>query len=400
MYQRRLCASLINDADTGRGAAGNSRDQDYYDGRNKIFLQKGWTHVEVKVASLKAGALQRSLALDRIRRFELSFDGMRLPATIYLDNLRLVSGDEGPESASKFAPQDTVSIIDDRWVSVRQVARAEDVPEASDVTRLRAEAARESELLKHTIQAAQTQGIDTIYAERHLVTADLGLRVRPLLAWYNNDEKKREMFSYVAGACRTARHELEDKLRGTNLRKEVDDTQVEGSAYPPFPPLKGRPAKGWFFRDQRGEPMMILSLHSPSRVLQRFFATPLQHIESYSVGGGSRWTIDESPVYAAFKADPDTHRVGWDGWCGHLVRDLDSMGGTKKENVVICLESPRIKDAVAEYIRTNIPKFHANPELLYDIMAYELMYICYCDRSQRAFREWAGRKHGIDRGCE
>jgi beta-galactosidase GanA len=174
----------------------------------------------------------------------------------------------------------------------------------------------------------------------------------------------------------------------------VDDTQVEGWAYPPFPPLKGRPAKGWFFRDQRGEPMMILSLHSPSRVLQRFFATPLQHIESYSVGGGSRWTIDESPVYAAFKSDPDTHRVGWDGWCGHLVRDLDSMGGTKKENVVICLESPRIKEAVAEYIRTNIPKFHANPELLYDIMAYELMYMCYCDRSQHAFREWAGRKHG------
>ncbi len=69
------------------------------------------------------------------------------------------------------------------------------------------------------------------------------------------------------------------------------------------------------------------------------------------MGGGSRWTIDESPVYAAFKADPETHRVGWDGWCGHLVRDLDSMGGTKKENVVICLESPRIKEAVAEYIR-------------------------------------------------
>jgi hypothetical protein len=100
--------------DASPGVSGNSRSEDYYDGRNKIFLQKGWTHIEVKVASLKAGALQRDLALDRIRRFELSFAGMRLPATIYLDNLRLVSGDEWPESASKFAAQDTVSIIDDR----------------------------------------------------------------------------------------------------------------------------------------------------------------------------------------------------------------------------------------------------------------------------------------------
>lgn len=372
----------------------SSRDENCYDGRNKIFLQKGWTHVEVRLAPLKAGTAQRDLALDRIQRFEFSAGRTGLPATIYIDNLRLVSGEEGPDTASRLAPQDTVSIISDRWVSVRQVARPQDVPEAPEVKRLRAEAVQESELLKDTIEIAQAQGIDTLYAERHLITAGLGLGVRPLLAWYNNDGKKRDMFSYVAGTCRAARHELEDKLRGTSLRKEVDDTQVEGSAFPPIPPLKGRPANGWFFRDQRGEPMMVLSLHSPSRVLQRFFASPLQHIESYSVGGGSRWTIDESPVYAAFKADPDTHRVGWDGWCGHLVRDLDSMGGTKKENVVICLESPRIREAVAEYIRTNIPKFHQNPELLYDIMAYELMYVCYCDRSQRMFREWAAQKHG------
>jgi len=70
------------------------------------------------------------------------------------------------------------------------------------------------------------------------------------------------------------------------------------------------------------------------------------------------------------------------------------MGGTKKENVVICLESPRIKSAVADYIRANIPKFHSNPELLYNIMAYELMYICYCDRSRQMFHQWLEKKHG------
>jgi hypothetical protein len=217
------------------------------------------------------------------------------------------------------------------------------------------------------------------------------LRVRPLLAWFNNDARKREMFAWVAQSCRESRHELEDALRGSTLRAEVDDTQSGEPAIRPYPKLKGLRPEGRFFRDERGEPLLILSVHSPSQVLQRFFASPLQHIESYSVGGGSRWTIDESPVYKVFQQDPDAHRVGWDGWCGHLVRDLDSMGGTKKENVVICLESPRIREAVAQYIRDNIPRMHRNPQLLYDIMAYELTYICYCERSQHAFREWLER---------
>jgi beta-galactosidase GanA len=198
----------------------------------------------------------------------------------------------------------------------------------------------------------------------------------------------------VVRSCRDGRRELEDLLLGATPRAEVDDTQMEESSIRSFPPLKGRPVEGSFFRDQRGEPMMILSLHSPSQELQRFFSTPLQHIESYSVGGGSRWTIDTSPVYKVWQDDPDSRRVGWDGWCGHLVRDLSSMGGTKKENTVVCLESPRIQEAVREYIRANIPKFYQNPELLYNIMGYELMYICYCDRSRTAFHTWLEKKHG------
>jgi hypothetical protein len=376
------------------GDLGQAARDDYFDGRNKIFVQKGWIHVEVKLTPLKAGTFLRDLSLDRIRRLVLSFDAMPLPATFYVDNIRLVAGEEAAATISRMEPQDTVSSVDNRWVSVRQVARPEDVPEAADVAALRKRAEQESELLTKTIHAAQTQGIDTSYAERHLVTSDLGLRVRPLLAWYNNDTRKRQMFTFVADSCRQARYGLEDKLRGLGVREEVDDTQAGQSSIRPLPRLKGRSARGWFFRDEQDEPMMVLSVHSPSRALQRFFATPLQHIESYSVGGGSRWTIDQSPVYDAFKADPDTHRVGWDGWCGHLVRDLSSMGGTKKENVVICLESPRIRQAVSEYIRANTPKFHANPELLYDIMAYELMYICYCDRSRRGFHEWLETKHG------
>jgi beta-galactosidase GanA len=103
--------------------------------------------------------------------------------------------------------------------------------------------------------------------------------------------------------------------------------------------------------------------------------------------------VDNSPVYEAFKTYPDTHRVGWDGWCGHLIRDLDSMGG-KKENTVICLESSHIREAVERYIEREWKQWLKNPNLLYNIMAYELQYICYCERSQQMFRAWLEKKHG------
>ncbi|MCC6393652.1 MAG: beta-galactosidase [Bryobacterales bacterium] len=376
-------------------------DNGYFDADQKISVRQGWNHVEVKLASLRAEFSGQPLSLGAIGKLWFSARRARLPWTIVVDNFRLATEEEPKETASRISPADTVTILDGRWFTLRQAARPEDVPESPAVARLRAEAERESTLLDKTIAAARLQGIETIYAERHQITAELGLRIRPLLAWFNNDDQKSRMFTYVVENCRDARRELEDVMAGTRRLPETDDTQIPEPLIRPQPPLKGRPIQDWFFRDDRGEPMMIVSMHSPSRALQRFFATPLQHIESYSVGGGSRWTIDQSPVYEAFKKYPDTHRVGWDGWCGHLVRDLDSMGGTKRENTVICLESPHTRRAVEEYIRLNTPKFHANPQLLYDIMAYELMYICYCDRSQHMFRQWLADKHGtVERANE
>jgi beta-galactosidase GanA len=376
------------------GDIGQAKVNDYYEAREKLFVQKGWNHTEVNLRSLRAASDERDLSLDRIRRLLISAGRGPLPWTIYLDNIRLAAGQESRETASRAQPQDIVTVVDSGRFTVRQVARREEVPESPAVSALRKEAQKEFDLLTKTVRAAQLQGLETVYQERHLVTAELGLQIRPHLAWFNNDDKKREMFSYIVESCRRGRLELEDKIEGVDRLPEADDTQVSDSLIRPFPPLKGRPIKDWFFMDERNEPMMVLSLHSPSRILQRFFATPFQHIESYTVGGGSRWSIYDSPVYAAFQRWPDTHRVGWDGWCGHLIRDINSMAGRKKENVVICLESPRIRQAVEEYIQTNIPKFHANPELLYDIEAYELMYICYCERSQQMFHEWLEKKHG------
>lgn len=366
----------------------------YYEARSKIPVLPGWNHIEVKLASLVAASFSRSLALDHIVRITLFADRTRLPWTVWVDNFRLAGAGESPATASRTKPEDGLTILDGRWFTLRQVGRPEEVPESAEVASLREQAAGELRRLEASIRAARLQGIDTIYAERHLVTADLGLNLRPRLAWFNHDAGKRELFTYVRASCLEARRELEDLLGGVSRLPHVDDTQAGEPLVPPYPPLKSRPMKDWFFVDERGRPMLVISVHSPSAMLERFFASPRQHIESYTVGGGSRWTIDDSPVYEAFHQHPDARRVGWDGWCGHLIRDLHSMGGTKMENVVICLESPAIREAVEKYIRLNIPKFHDNPQLLYDIMAYELMYVCYCDRSQRMFRQWLAKKHG------
>ena len=124
-----------------------------------------------------------------------------------------------------------------------------------------------------------------------------------------------------------------------------------------------------------------------------YFAPFNHRLESYTVGGGSRYNIESSPVYEAFHKYPGTHRVGWDGWCGHLIKDRWAMGG-KKEDVVICLESPHIRQAVLDYMKKHHSEWGKNPDLLYNIMAYELQYICYCEKSQQMFRDRLKTKYG------
>ncbi|MGH9940539.1 MAG: beta-galactosidase, partial [Blastocatellia bacterium] len=317
---------------------------------------------------------------------------MNRPATIYVDNLRLARGVEEAATASARKPEDGTAMLDSRFVTLGQVGPREAIPESEAVKQKRRTAREESKRLQETIEAARTMGFETIYQEIPLVTAELGLDIRPLLSWFNDDRTKGEMFDYVTVSCRDARVELEELISGAKRLPDVDDTQVGEPLVPPYPPLKGRPIKDGFFRNEKGEPLLALSLHSPSRKLTRFFATPMQHIESYTAGGGSRWTVDDSPVYEAFKKHGDTKRVGWDGWCGHLIRDRWSMGGGREE-VVICLESPHIKQAIEQFIEREALSWMKNPELLYNVMGYELQYICYCDRSQRMFREWLAGKH-------
>jgi beta-galactosidase len=380
--------------DAGGGGSGlDASRYDYYSGEGKIFLAPGWTHVDFVLKGLRTTSELRSIALDRIRGFTLTAERMRHPLTLYFDNFRLASGIGAGLSTPLKSPTDLQVVVEGREVEISQVEPPEKIPESETVKAARLQAQEQHQALGEAITSASHLGLDTVYSEAELTVAEIGLYLRPQLPWFNNDQQKRVLFNEVIQICRAERERLRHLITGELRLPRSDDTQVASPLVPPYPHLRGLSSEDGFFCGSDGRPLFIVSLHGPSGDLLRFFATPRQHIESYSVGGGSRWTVDESPVYEAFKKYPDTHRVGWDGWCGHLIRDLDSMGG-KKENVVICLESPHTREAVERYIKDNVTTWTQNPELLYNILAYELQYICYCERSQQMFRAWLEQKHG------
>ncbi|MEW5977085.1 MAG: beta-galactosidase trimerization domain-containing protein [Acidobacteriota bacterium] len=359
----------------------------------KVFLNSGTNHIRVLLQGMRTSSDTRAMAMDKVRRVVLSNEHSDAQLVVYVDNFRLIRGDPQHELSGAPKPEDTVVTIRNRFVDIGQIGPRELIPESQSVQELRRRAVAELEALRDDLESARTQGLETIYEEIPVVIAELGLGIRPLLAWFNNDQRKAELFREVAQSCVRARLALQNRITGRDRLPDNDDTQVPEPAVPDLPLLKGLGTRDGFFVNSQGRPLYVLSLHSPSLKLTRFFATPYQHVESYTAGGGSRWTIDESPVYQAFQQSPDAKRVGWDGWCGHLIRDRHSMGG-KKEEVVICLESPHIRAAIEQYVRAEAPKWMRNPNLLYNILAYELSYICYCKRSQQMFREWLENRHG------
>ncbi|PYV86119.1 MAG: hypothetical protein DMG05_20765, partial [Acidobacteria bacterium] len=273
------------------GDGPNVAPHDLYRADRKLFLGSGWTHIEVVLRDLDTSSELRSIALDQVRRLTIMADTGSHPLTLFFDNLRLVTGAEGDSTLSAQAPQDITTRLEGRWVTILQVGPRDKIPESATVRGLRNEAQLEYQALKSTIESSEHMGLDTIYSQAELVVAELGLYFRPTLAWFNNDREKERMFGYAAEACRRERQRLEKLLTGEVRLPERDDTQVSPPPVPPYPRLRNLSIQNGFFVNQDERPLFITSVHGPSRGLLKFFATPMQHIESYSVGGGSRWTV-------------------------------------------------------------------------------------------------------------
>jgi len=362
----------------------------------KLFLNTGWNHFEFLLQHAMVEEGNRSLALDKIRRLRFSFGSADTP--LFIDNIRLVSDKESSFTMSHIDPHDCLVVIDNRDVYTSLAGPVEHIKTSDSIIQLRKEAQRAVEELRNEIRIAEMQGFQTLYQRIPLITADVGMGIRSKLVWFQNETEEEKILDYVISSCNKAADDMATMIssKQTNLVTQEPENEVSTASFyvPPYPPLKDLKTADGFYRDKSGNPVIIFSmLQINSGPLLDYFA-PFDHrLESYTVGGGSRYNIESSPVYEAFHKFPGTHRVGWDGWCGHLIKDRWAMGG-KKEDVVICLESPHIRQAVLEYMKKHYGEWKNNPNLLYNIMAYELQYICYCEKSQQMFHEWLQKEYG------
>ncbi len=363
---------------------------------DRLFLNTGWNHFNFLLHHAMVEEGDRPIDLSRIRKMSFSFGQSETP--LYVDNIRLVKGEESRRSRSVIKPEDCVILINDRYAYPSLAGPVEAIETSDRILHLRTEAEKSVEALKNDLKAAELQGFQTLYQRIPLITADVGLNIRSRLVWFQNEKEEGKILEYVISSCKAASKELTDRIVSRPTDKltfapedEVNRASMYVPSYPPFEELK--PGDG-YYEDKSGRPVMVFSVLQVNQgPLMDYFA-PFDHrLESYTVGGGSRYNIEDSPVYTAFHKYPGTHRVGWDGWCGHLIKDRWSMGG-KKEDVVICLENEHIKKAVLDYMNRHYREWTGNPDLLYNIMAYELQYICFCDQSQGMFREWLKKKYG------
>ncbi len=360
-----------------------------YRGRN-VFMVPGWNHYEFKVRNMMVEEGDRALATGAIRKLVLDFG--QLGGELFLDNLRLVRGGEPPSSAGKTSPLDNRVVVDNRNVYPALYGPAESIQWSAEIGELQKKAEAERDRLAALLEEAGDAGYQVLYQRIALETARLGLDVRSKLVWFQNEQARREILEYVIESCAGESARIRKMLAES---PKAPSPEQQARYVSPLPPLGGLPISDGYFRYPDGGPVMLLAMHGfrGGPLLHNYFA-PYGHVlETYTVGGGSRQDIERSPVYEAFHKYEDTHRVGWDGWCGHLIKDRWSMGG-RKETVVICLESPHIREAVKKYMKLRYEHWKKMPDLMYNIMGYELMYICYCERSQQMFRDWLKAKHG------
>ena len=139
---------------------------------------------------------------------------------------------------------------------------------------------------------AEINGKQTLYARAALVTADIALKARPMLAWHFSPRAKRDNYSGAIALVREHRIKLEQLLSSRKHEEDEDDSNLPLPLVKPIPDLKSLEIKGQGFVDQSGQPVLVCSMsyHNEGALLE-FFAPEQHKVEIYAVGGGSRYDI-------------------------------------------------------------------------------------------------------------
>jgi hypothetical protein len=204
--------------------------------------------------------------------------------------------------------------------------------------------------------------------------------------WELNQRDREHLASWVREACGRECARLEEVLTGKRVPMKVPAV-ADADA------LSTLRKEGWYWLDGQGRPVLLLSFHTrPPEDLQDFFV-PWVWSTWVSGVGASRFDFRDAPIWEAYQKYPETHRVYGGGWCGHIIKDKWSMGGNEGE-CVICLESPRTREAVVGYIEEKLPEAMRRKGRLISLLDYEYVYVCYCDYTKAMFRDFLKAKHG------
>lgn len=231
--------------------------------------------------------------------------------------------------------------------------------------------------LQSLIEEAKKKNIDTLRFEAIAMVGELGLDYRWLMLY--QEDNRFAYCEWVNKNCKEASNKLKDIIAGKEKSKKAED----------WPDYKKAVVKDGFFT-VNNEPVIYYGMNGGSgKVEKYFFQKPIA--AGCSAVGGSRYNYQDQPIGEAYKKYPDTHRVWGGGWCGHIIKDAASIGGTGQ--CVICLESPNTRNAVSEYIRKEMPKLAKDPGVKIVNLGFEYYYICFCDYTKSMFQDWLKAKY-------
>jgi beta-galactosidase len=240
----------------------------------------------------------------------------------------------------------------------------------------RKQAEQALDALQTTIDQAKARGLETAYAEIYPFLAQIAFRSRLVPFWQNRLTEQSLALETLLEGAEEATKQLREALAGAGSPLAV----------PPVPDYSKLVMRDGYFRLQDDPALLFGMLYNRRGPLLRWFASSETDYGTQLVAGGTRHDVERQPIWEVYQRYPETHRVGWEQ-SGHIIRDRGSWE-VLGPPVVVCLENPRSREAVARMIET-FEKSHANDrDHLVQNLGYEYTYVCYCDYTRRLWNDW------------
>ncbi|MFB3890785.1 MAG: beta-galactosidase trimerization domain-containing protein [Phycisphaerae bacterium] len=289
------------------------------------------------------------------------------PGRLWVDDISLTGADLDAKSAIAMTDSGKPAVFDPPLVT-----------ETPQLLAKRAVAEKAIADLKAAVAAAKARNLETLYDEIPLVLGDLALNARWNLPKHL---KLREgNVDYVTARCKESIQHLSDVMAG-----KAPDLKV-----PPHPDFAKLKLNGRYYCEG-DEPKILFSMqYHRGGELTKWFC-PGTYYGHVSAVGASRYDVQQTPVWEAYEKYPETHRVYDDGWCGHIICDKYSLGGSGRR-CVISLDAPKMREAIAKSIANYCKRVPKNA--LFINMGFEYSYVNYDSFSADLFRKFLERKYG------